>query len=286
MLTKARCNRDCQGVDWSVDSQGAAHRRHRARPHQAIAGAGDDLQRRADSGRVGVDQPAGPAADGRGRLKPATKGKYDRGGTTRDYVVYLREQNTVANQSTSESRVREARAAEIEVRTAERTRRLITLEEALEPTLSSAATCAPNSAASPRRSRATWDSVETSKKLWMPSSLASLIGSTRKPRLLQQAALLLKPSPMMTPDQWANSNRTYPASSAIPWPRDPWLEYNRQVPAIRELNDSQLDCVSGGATLIDAFNKGIAEGLLEGFLVGMPGKTEKITNVKSWPQQG
>jgi len=66
-----------------------------------------------------------------GRLK-AEKGKYDRDGTTRDYVVYLRELNTVASQSTSESRVREARAAEIEVRTAERTRRLITLDEALE----------------------------------------------------------------------------------------------------------------------------------------------------------
>src|SRR4051812_16119094 len=66
-----------------------------------------------------------------GRLK-AEKGKYDRDATTRDYVVYLREQNTAASQSTSESRVREARAAEIEIRTAERTRRLIWLDEAVE----------------------------------------------------------------------------------------------------------------------------------------------------------
>ena len=34
----------------------------------------------------------------------------------------------------------------------------------------------------------------------------------------------------------------------------------RHIPAIRELNDSELECVSGGATLIDAFNKGIVEG--------------------------
>lgn len=67
-----------------------------------------------------------------GRIKTTSKGKYDRDATTRDYVVYLRELNTTANLSTSESRVREARAADIEVRTAERTRRLIELDEALE----------------------------------------------------------------------------------------------------------------------------------------------------------
>jgi hypothetical protein len=73
-----------------------------------------------------------------GRLKTVSKSKYDRDTTTRDYVVYLRELNTTANQSTSESRVRDARASEIEIRTAERTRRLITLDEALE---SNAAVC-------------------------------------------------------------------------------------------------------------------------------------------------
>jgi hypothetical protein len=60
-----------------------------------------------------------------GRLKTVSKGKYDRDATTRDYVVYLREQNTVANQSTSESRVREARAQEIELRTQQRLFQLV-----------------------------------------------------------------------------------------------------------------------------------------------------------------
>src|SRR5262245_46298178 len=67
-----------------------------------------------------------------GRLKTVAKNKYDRDATTRDYVIWLRDLNKLANMSTSESRVREARAAEIEIRTAERTRRLITLDEALE----------------------------------------------------------------------------------------------------------------------------------------------------------
>jgi hypothetical protein len=90
------------------------------------------------AGALALTAPRVRQLTAEGRLKVASKGKYDRDGTTRDYVVYLREQNTAASMSTSESRVREARAAEIEIRTAERTRRLILLEEALE---SNAALC-------------------------------------------------------------------------------------------------------------------------------------------------
>lgn len=67
-----------------------------------------------------------------GVLKPVRKGRYDRDQATRDYVSWLRDQNRLANKQTSEGRVRDARATEIEIRTAERSRRLITLDEALD----------------------------------------------------------------------------------------------------------------------------------------------------------
>jgi hypothetical protein len=67
-----------------------------------------------------------------GVLKQSGKGKYDRDETTRNYVTWLRDQNRLANKTTSEGRVRDARATEIEIRTAERSRRLITLDEAQE----------------------------------------------------------------------------------------------------------------------------------------------------------
>lgn len=67
-----------------------------------------------------------------GILKTVAKGRYNRDDTARDYINWLRGQNKLANRTTSESRVREARATEIEIRTAERTRELISLDEALE----------------------------------------------------------------------------------------------------------------------------------------------------------
>src|SRR3954471_3776091 len=65
----------------------------------------------------------------------------------------------------------------------------------------------------------------------MVHSLASLIGSSRRPLLFEQAALLLKPSPMQTPDEWAARNRSYPATASIPGPRDPWLTPYMIAPA-------------------------------------------------------
>lgn len=67
-----------------------------------------------------------------GVLKTVGPKKYNRDQATRDFVHWQRDQNRHADKSTSESRVRDARAAEIEIRTAERTRRLITLDEALD----------------------------------------------------------------------------------------------------------------------------------------------------------
>lgn len=67
-----------------------------------------------------------------GVLKATGKARYDRDETVRDYILYQRDQNKLANRSTSESRVRDARATEIEVRTAERTRGLIPIDEAMD----------------------------------------------------------------------------------------------------------------------------------------------------------
>lgn len=45
----------------------------------------------------------------------------------------------------------------------------------------------------------------------------------RLPSGWKRFALLMRPSPQMTPDKWASLNRTYPQSAAIPGPRDPYL---------------------------------------------------------------
>jgi hypothetical protein len=84
------------------------------------------------AGALALTDPRVRQLTAEGRIKTISKGKYDRDATTRDYVIWLRDQNKLANTSTSESRVREARASEIEIRTAARTRRLVTLDEALE----------------------------------------------------------------------------------------------------------------------------------------------------------
>jgi hypothetical protein len=73
-----------------------------------------------------------------GVLQYAGKNKYHRDDTTRAYTGWQRQQTTSKHRSTSESRVREARATEIEIRTAERSRHLIAIDEALE---SNAAVC-------------------------------------------------------------------------------------------------------------------------------------------------
>jgi hypothetical protein len=67
-----------------------------------------------------------------GVLKFAGKHRYHRDDTTRAYTAWQRDQQRLANRTTSESRVRDARATEIELRTAARARRLIEIDEALE----------------------------------------------------------------------------------------------------------------------------------------------------------
>lgn len=67
-----------------------------------------------------------------GVLRYAGKNRYHRDDTTRAYTAWQREHTTSVHRNTSESRVRDARATEIEIRTAERTRRLIATDEALE----------------------------------------------------------------------------------------------------------------------------------------------------------
>ena len=73
-----------------------------------------------------------------GVLRYAGKNKYNRDATTRRYCAWQRDESRLAARRGPESRVREARAIEIEMRTAERARRLIATEEALE---SNAAVC-------------------------------------------------------------------------------------------------------------------------------------------------
>lgn len=67
-----------------------------------------------------------------GVLKQSAYNKFHRDDTTRAYASMLRDQRHLVNRTTSESRVRDARATEIEMRTAERSRKLIPLDEALE----------------------------------------------------------------------------------------------------------------------------------------------------------
>lgn len=66
------------------------------------------------------------------------KNRFHRDDTTRAYTAWQRAQDRTAKKTTSESRVRDARATEIEIRTAERSRQLIDIDEALE---SNAAIC-------------------------------------------------------------------------------------------------------------------------------------------------
>lgn len=60
------------------------------------------------------------------------KNRFHRDDTTRAYTAWQRAQDRRAKTTTSESRVRDARATEIEIRTAERSRQLIAIDEALE----------------------------------------------------------------------------------------------------------------------------------------------------------
>ena len=66
------------------------------------------------------------------------KNRFHRDNTTRAYATWQRNQLKSLHTNTSEGRVREARATEIEIRTAERSRKLIAIDEALE---SNAAVC-------------------------------------------------------------------------------------------------------------------------------------------------
>src|ERR1700736_2894382 len=46
---------------------------------------------------------------------------------------------------------------------------------------------------------------------------------SKKRELYERAALLSRPIPKTTPDEWAIRNRRYPASSGMPGARDPGL---------------------------------------------------------------
>jgi hypothetical protein len=63
-------------------------------------------------------------------FKLVKRGYYDRNEADAAYIRFLRDQNKRNSKSETDSRVREARALDIEQRTAERARRLIRIEEA------------------------------------------------------------------------------------------------------------------------------------------------------------
>ena len=66
-------------------------------------------------------------------------------------------------------------------------------------------------------------SVAQSKRFAMVSSTASPILPPKKPQIWQRIATLVRPSKPMTPDRWAELNRTHPQTSGVPGPRDPYL---------------------------------------------------------------
>ncbi len=84
------------------------------------------------SGALGLSAARVRALTAEGVITQAANNKYNRDQTTRDFCAWQRDQNRVRNRASSEGRVRDARATEIEIRTAERARNLVTVEEALE----------------------------------------------------------------------------------------------------------------------------------------------------------
>lgn len=69
---------------------------------------------------------------GNGIIKPVAKNKYHRDDTTRAFVEWQRRGNKQQTTKAAMARVTNARASEIEIRTSERIRKLIALEEAME----------------------------------------------------------------------------------------------------------------------------------------------------------
>lgn len=67
-----------------------------------------------------------------GYIKPISKNKWPRAESFRGIFRYLRDENRRSAKSSADGRVRDARAAEIELRNQERLRHLIRLEEAIE----------------------------------------------------------------------------------------------------------------------------------------------------------
>ena len=67
-----------------------------------------------------------------GYVPAAVDHKHDLGALVRGAIRYLREERRNKKSETAENRVREARAAEIELRTAERSRQVVTVDEARE----------------------------------------------------------------------------------------------------------------------------------------------------------
>lgn len=68
----------------------------------------------------------------KGYITPVSRGRYDLVNVVHGYIDYLKDEERRTSKTASSTRVTDARAAEIELRTAERTRTVIPLEEAIE----------------------------------------------------------------------------------------------------------------------------------------------------------
>ena len=92
----------------------------------------------------------------------------------------------------------------------------------------------------------------------MVSLSVSQLLPTRMPRAWRRVALLTRPSAQMTPDRWAALNRTYPQSTPIPGPRDPYL-----TPYIIAPELAVAECAAKRVVLVTASQSGKTEMLLD-----------------------
>jgi hypothetical protein len=157
--------------------------------------------------------------------KPKARDAYSLVGVVQGYIKFLKDEERRSNRVAGDTRVRDARAEEIEMRIEERSRALV--KEAIAVSMA-----ALDEAAGGLKSDLLSIPARVTKDIPLRRKIENEINdalgeASKRARAAAEAheriATLWEKAPSLQPDEWARQNRVYARSSGVPGRREPLL---------------------------------------------------------------